>query len=109
MNHVSVGSQTIHRAKSFAERVRDRARALGCHDVWVKESGPHAILGRDGGEAFARVTPLGPGAFGLAFRRADFDGATDASPWDAVLLIDALGDVVEHALIGEGALRPFAP
>jgi hypothetical protein len=65
------------------------------------------LLGRDEGEAFARVTPLGPAAFGLAFRSVD-DAADGAPSWDAVLLIDSLGDVVEHALIGEGALRPFA-
>jgi hypothetical protein len=107
MNHVSIGRITP-RPRSLVERVRDRACALGCHGVWAKESGPHVLLGRDGGDAFARVTPIGPGAFGLAFRSVDVAGAGEAPSWDAVLLIDALGDVVEHALVGEGALRPFA-
>jgi hypothetical protein len=95
-------------AKTIADRVRERLGALGCRGVWARASGPHVLLGRDGGDAFARVTPLGPGAFALAFRSVANDaaaqGTTPASAWDAVLLIDELPDVVEHALVGEGAL-----
>jgi hypothetical protein len=74
--------------------------------VWARASGPHVLIGRDGSDAFARVTPLGPGAFGLAFRGPA--SAEGAAPWDPVLLIDDLADVVEHALVGEGALVPLA-
>jgi hypothetical protein len=103
MNQVSIGSRTAPRSRTLVDRVEDAAASLGCRAVWAKASGPHVVLGRDGGGAFARVTPLGPGAFGLAFRSVEVDGS-GASSWDAVLLIDTLADVVEHALIGEGAL-----
>ena len=103
MNHVSIGNRIAPRSRSLADRVRDHAGSLGCQSVWAQASGPHVLLGRHGGDAFARVTPIGPGAFGLAFRSVDID-APAAPPWDAVLLIDSLADVVEHALVGEGAL-----
>jgi hypothetical protein len=64
-------------------------------------------MGRAGAGEFARVTPLGPAAFGLSFRRPSPDCAGlegGAGAWDPVLLVDALSDVVEHALVGDGAL-----
>ena len=107
MNHVSMVGRVTPKSRSLIDRIRDRAAALGCQGVWARASGPHVLLGRDEGEAFARVTPIGPGAFGLAFRSVDADAA-EAPSWDAVLLIDALSDVVEHALVGEGALPSIA-
>jgi hypothetical protein len=69
-------------------------------------------LGLGADEAFARVTPLGGTAFGLAFRCAndsvvDEDWAEEgpAQPrWQPMLLIDELSAVVQHALVAEGAL-----
>lgn len=107
MNHVSMIGRVAPKSRSLVDRVRDRAAALGCHGVWAQASGPHVLLGRNDSEAFARVTPIGPGAFGLAFRNVEADAA-EAPSWDAVLLIDALSDVVEHALVGEGALPSIA-
>jgi len=83
-------------AVSLSERVRKAGAALGC-DVWARSSGRHVLLGLTGDDAFARVTPLGAGSFGLAFREG-------AETWEPMLLVDALGDVVEHALVGVGAL-----
>jgi hypothetical protein len=96
----------IANGRPLPDRVRDAARALGCSIVWTRAIGPHVLLGLGDEEAFARVTPLGGNAFGLAFR---VDGETetvpgDASNWEPLLLIDDLSDVVEHALIAEGAL-----
>jgi hypothetical protein len=107
VNHVSFVKRAAPRSRALVDRVRDRADFLGCQGVWAQASGPHVLLGRKDGEAFARVTPIGPGAFGLAFRRVDAD-AEGVPSWDAVLLIDSLADVVEHALIGEGALPSIA-
>jgi hypothetical protein len=103
MNQVSIASRSAPRSRALVDRVQDAAASLGCRGVWAKASGPHVLLGRDGEDAFARVTPIGPGAFGLAFRSVEGEGNAALS-WDAVLLIDTLADVVEHALIGEGAL-----
>jgi|HubBroStandDraft_2_1064218.scaffolds.fasta_scaffold138427_2 hypothetical protein len=109
----------------LAERVRDFACTFGWRDtggdLWVRAAGRHIILGRGDDEAFARITPLGADAYGLAFRvpaslngasadgtslnGASADGgATSPSKWAPLLLIDALADVVEHALIGESAM-----
>lgn len=98
-------------ARSYADRVRDVARFLGCANMWARASGRHVLLGIGDGEPFARVTPLGGGAYGLAFRNpCHADGASEEAsaappkPWEPVLLVDVLPAVVEHALIGEGAL-----
>lgn len=99
MNHVSTASMSP-RPRTLADRVRERVDTLGCCGVWARTSGPHVLLGREQTGAFARVTPLGTGAYGLAFG--------SASAWEPVLLIDTLADVVEHALVGEGALRADA-
>jgi hypothetical protein len=80
-------------------------KSLGCIGVWAHASGPHVLLGRDGDDAFARLTPFGAGAYALAFRsHAGEHGVPALGSFDPVLLIDALADVVEHALVGEGAL-----
>jgi hypothetical protein len=98
-------------ARTYADRVRDVARALGCASMWARASGRHILLGINDDEPFARVTPLGPGAYGLAFRTpAQAEGApeTESDPhaktWQPILLVDVLPQVVEHALVGEGAL-----
>ncbi|HSY23411.1 MAG TPA: hypothetical protein VK841_14890 [Polyangiaceae bacterium] len=106
-------------ASLLAERVRDFACTFGgCdagrevrRDLWARAAGRHIIVGRGDDEAFARITPLGEEAYGLAFRApASANGAsadadtTSPSRWAPLLLIDALADVVEHALIGESAM-----
>jgi hypothetical protein len=108
-------------ASLLAERVRDFACTFGdCgvrrdagRDLWVRAAGRHIIVGRGEDEAFARITPLGADAYGLAFRapamasgesiEADATSRSMWAKWGPLLLIDALADVVEHALIGEGA------
>ncbi len=106
-------------ATLLAERVRDRAHTLGCETLWARAAGRHVILGMGEHEAFARVTPLGDSAYGLAFRgsaphashaSAETDGGPPpVSRWAPLLLIDALAAVVEHALIGEGAIERRLP
>jgi hypothetical protein len=88
---------------TMLDRVREAVAGLGCTGVWALAAGPHIVLGRDGAEPFARVTPLGPGAYGLAFRSPPSSEGASGS-FEPVLLIDGLADVVEHALVGEGAL-----
>jgi hypothetical protein len=111
MLQVSIGSPA---AESFAvvERVRRVAGALGCAGVWARATGPYILLGLRGGDAFARLTALGGTSYGLAFRADSVTGATDETgerrtggpTWEPVLLIDELGDVVEHALVGARAI-----
>ena len=69
--------------------------------VWARSAGLHVLLGLRGQDAFARLTPLGGGAYGLAFRGSGPDGQRE---WEPLLLVDELEQVVEHALIAEGAL-----
>jgi hypothetical protein len=98
---------TPTRVRPLVDRVRETMKCLGCSGVWAHASGPHVLLGRDGEDAFARVTPFGAGAYALAFRSpAGEHGPPALGSFDPVLLIDALSDVVEHALVGEGALPP---
>jgi hypothetical protein len=125
--HVPV-RRTHAAASLLAERVRDFACTFGScdtgrggrdphRDLWVRAAGRHIIVGRGDDEAFARITPLGEEAYGLAFRApASANGAsaeadaTSPSRWAPLLLIDALADVVEHALIGESATdQPALP
>jgi hypothetical protein len=102
-------------APTYADRVRDAARTLGCTSLWARASGRHVLLGIGDAEPFARITPLGGGAHGLAFRSPlqgplQGEGATEpvsfahSKTWEPILLVDLLPAVVEHALIGEGAL-----
>jgi hypothetical protein len=88
---------------ALVEHVRKAASALGCSDVWARATGPYILLGRQGGDAFARLMALGGGSYGLAFR-AEAAGKRAPAMWDPVLLIDELADVVEHALVGAMAL-----
>ena len=79
---------------TLPDRVRDAIGAHACAEVWVRGAGLHILLGRGSGDAFARITALGGGVYGLAFR----GGMGKA--WEPLLLGDLCG-VVEHALIGE--------
>jgi hypothetical protein len=97
----------VSKTRTLADRVRDLGSTLGCDTIWVRASGPHVLLGLGADEAFARVTPLGSGDFGLSFRSADPAEASATRtmcPWEPLLLVDTLADVVEHALVGAGAL-----
>jgi hypothetical protein len=98
----------IANGRPVLDRVHAAARELGCTIVWARAIGSHVLLGLGDSEAFARVTVLGGEAFGLAFRSQD-DGAEgeDGHPeskWEPMLLVGDLFDVVEHALVAEGAL-----
>lgn len=96
----------IANGRPLADRVREAARGLGCTIVWARAIGPHVLVGLGDSEAFARVTAMGGNAFGLAFR-SSHEGIDDGQPeskWEPMLLIDDLSDVVEHALVAEGAL-----
>jgi len=73
----------------------------GGPDVWARGAGPHVLLGLEGAEAFARLTPLGGGLFGLSFRSID---DSTGSAWEPLLLIDELAAAVEHALVAVEAL-----
>jgi hypothetical protein len=98
--------------RTLVERVRDAVASLGCDRVWARYVGPHVLLGLRGDDAFARVTPLGGGSYGLAFRSLDDGPARAARPlatrppqrWEPMLLVDELADVVEHALVAVDAL-----
>ena len=89
-----------------ADRVRRIARQLGCGAVWVRGAGPHVVLGLQGENAFARLTPVGGSSYGLAFRSpvAPERRAPTTPSWEPLLLIDDLTTVVEHALVGVSAL-----
>lgn len=95
MLQASVASQASP-PRPLVDRVRDAIASLGCDRVWARSAGPHVLLGLRGDDAFARLTPLGGGQFGLAFRAP--------STWEPLLLVDALADVVEHALVAVDAL-----
>ncbi len=73
----------------------------GGPDVWARGAGPHVLLGLEGAEAFARLTPLGGGLFGLSFRAMD---ESAGNGWEPLLLIDELAAAVEHALVAVEAL-----
>jgi len=106
MNQVT-SAPSISRSNTLSERVRDIAGELGCGGVWARASGPHVLIGLGAEEAFARVTPLGIGAYGLSFRNEANEttgGPVRSAQWDPVLLIDDLAETVEHALVGEGAI-----
>lgn len=92
-------------AHTTVERVRRVAGSLGCAHVWARASGPYVLLGMRGGDAFARLTALGGGSYSLAFRAVLEVGRSAPPPrWEPVLLVDELADVIEHALVGAGAL-----
>jgi len=108
MNQVNVSQVTIggstSRPRTLSDRVRDIAGDLGCDEVWARAAGPHVLIGLGAAEAFARVTPLGVGAYGLSFRNPESIGEARSAEWDPVLLIDDLAETVEHALVGQGAI-----
>jgi hypothetical protein len=79
--------------RTLIDRVWDALSANACTKVWVRGAGIHALLGFESEEPFARVTALGGGSYGLAFR-----GGLGGK-WEP-LLVDDLPAVVEHALIG---------
>ncbi len=83
--------------RTLIDRVGDALSALACTRVWARGAGQHVLLGLDTEEPFARLTALGAGSYGLAFR-----GGL-AGKWE-LLLIDDLLAVVEHALVGANAL-----
>jgi hypothetical protein len=99
--------------RRMVERVREAISTLGCSRVWARGSGPHVLVGFSGDEAFARLTPLGGSAYGLAFRTPSLGsrGAQQAagyagkgSNWEPLLLIDELAELVEHALVAVDAV-----
>jgi hypothetical protein len=81
------------------QRVRDAITTLGCAGAWAKSAGRHVVVGLLDDEAFARVTPMPAGAYGLSFRNE----GPDAS-WAPMLLVDDLAEVVAHALVGADVL-----
>ena len=92
------GASPASDARAPLQRVRDAISALGCSRAWARGAGHHVLVVL-GDEAFARLTPLGGGAFGLAFRSRTLQS------WEPMLLVDELCDVVEHALVAVDALR----
>ena len=84
-------------APTLTDRVAETLSALACPRVWVRGAGRHVLLGQGTEEPFARLTALGAGSYGLAFQ-----GGIERQ-WE-LLLVDDLTAVVEHALIGAGAL-----
>jgi len=80
-------------ALTLIDRIGDALTAQGCRKVWVRGAGRHVLLSLGPDEPFARVTALGGGSYGLAFRGGI------AGAWEP-LLVDTLSAVVEHALIG---------
>jgi hypothetical protein len=95
---------------TLVNRVRDQLAVLACVRVWARGDGRHVLLGLDAGEPFARLTSLGGGSYGLAFLQGQDEASAKRGAlgsaghkWE-LLLIDDLPAVVEHALIGAGAL-----
>jgi len=97
-----VGASASANQRSVLQRVRDAIAALGCSRVWARTTGHHVLLGLPGDDVFARLTPLGGTAFGLAFRAAVDEGASVR--WEPMFLVDELGELVEHALVAVDAL-----
>lgn len=91
MLQVATASTTT--AGTLIDRIGEVLTAHGCRKVWVRGAGRHVLLSVGPEEPFARVTALGGGSYGLAFRGGI------AGTWEP-LLVDALVAVVEHALIG---------
>jgi hypothetical protein len=75
---------------SLVERVRRRLADVGGLDhVHVRMSGPHVLV--IAAEAvFARLTSLGHGAFGIAFRERD--------AWQPIALVDTLDEIVSDMI-----------
>jgi hypothetical protein len=86
-------------ARGSVQRVRNAIQSLGCPDAWARGAGRHVLLGLSDDEAFARLTPMPAGVYGLSFRSSD-----PAGSWAPMLLVDDLAEVVAHALVGADAL-----
>jgi hypothetical protein len=98
-----VGASASANQRPPLQRVRDAISALGCSRVWARGSGHHVLVGLLGDDAFARLTPLGSSAYGLAFR-AVADEESASPRWEPMFLVDELGELVEHALVAIDAL-----
>jgi hypothetical protein len=61
------------------------------------------VVGLHGDDAFARLSPLGASAYGLAFR-APVDERSGTPRWEPLFLVDELRELVEHALVAVDAL-----
>ncbi len=81
------------------QRVREKIKSMGSAGTWAKSHGRHVLVGRYDDEAFARLTPMPAGTYGLSFRSPD-----PAASWAPMLLVDDLAEVVAHALIGAEAV-----
>jgi hypothetical protein len=97
MEATVIESATNASDRTLIDRLREALSAQGCSRVWTRGAGRHVLLGLPGEEAFARVTALGAGSYGLAFQ-----GGIERR-WE-LLLVDDLRNVVEHALVGGSAL-----
>lgn len=95
MLHTSTSGRSSER--TLVDRVLSALASFSCARVWARPVGRHVLLGLNGEGPFARLTALAGGLYGLAFQREQ------GGRWD-LLLIDDLTAVVEHALIGAGAL-----
>jgi hypothetical protein len=101
---LQISTSTRHSTPpTLLERVRDAIDALDCDRVWARSAGSHVLIGLRGHDAFARLTPLGGGAYGLAFRASEAS-TTHTNAWEPLLLVDELVDVVEHALVAVDAI-----
>jgi hypothetical protein len=109
-NAESASESSRETSTTLVDRIHDAIADLapavaGGPDVWARGAGPHVLLGIQGEEAFARLTPLGGGLFGLAFRSMDEGARASQGPtWEPLLLIDGLAEVVEHALVAVEAI-----
>ncbi|MDP9000474.1 MAG: hypothetical protein M3O46_10230 [Myxococcota bacterium] len=83
--------------RTLVDRVLSALASFSCARVWARPVGRHVLLGLNGEAPFARLTALAGGSYGLAFQ------GERGGRWD-LLLVDDLPAVVEHALIGAGAL-----
>lgn len=96
-------SKPSHSPRSLLQRVADAVASLACDRVWTRSAGPHVLIGLRGDDSFARVTPLGNGSFGLAFRASEAR-SSHTNAWEPLFLVDDLAAVVEHALVAVDAI-----
>jgi hypothetical protein len=96
-------SKTHAAPRTLLQRVAEAIASFAGDRVWARSSGPHVLLGLRGDDCFARVTPLGNGSFGLAFRAIEAK-PSHTNAWEPLLLVDDLVSVVEHALIAVDAI-----